>query len=98
MACAYKDTINTTLQKMILHVRPLHGRVAVTSSRFHFVITLLTADCGIYFILIININIFIFFMNGLAQIASYHRTTLELTEPLRMTYSFINVCKSSLHE
>ena len=37
-------------------------------------------------------------MTGLvAQMASYHGTTLELTELLRAIHSFTDVCRSSLH-
>jgi len=36
-------------------------------------------------------------MTGLAQVASYHGNTLEFTELLCATHSFINVCRSSLH-
>ncbi|CAI9610037.1 unnamed protein product [Staurois parvus] len=32
-----------------------------------------------------------------AQVATYHGTTLELTELLKATYSLTNVCRSSLH-
>ena len=35
-------------------------------------------------------------MTGLvAQVASYHSTTLEFTELLRATHSFTNVCRNS---
>ncbi|CAI9602449.1 unnamed protein product, partial [Staurois parvus] len=38
------------------------------------------------------------FMDGLiAQVTTYHGTTLEFTELLRGTNSFTNVCRSSLH-
>ncbi|CAI9572042.1 unnamed protein product, partial [Staurois parvus] len=37
-------------------------------------------------------------MDGLiAQVATYHSTTLEFTELLRVTHSFTNVCRNSLH-
>uniref|UniRef100_A0A8C5R0U7 Uncharacterized protein n=1 Tax=Leptobrachium leishanense TaxID=445787 RepID=A0A8C5R0U7_9ANUR len=32
-----------------------------------------------------------------AQVASYHSSTLEFTELLRATHFFTNVCKNSLH-
>ncbi|CAI9616025.1 unnamed protein product [Staurois parvus] len=36
-------------------------------------------------------------MGGLiAQVATFHCTTLEFTELLRATHSFTNVCRSSL--
>jgi len=36
-------------------------------------------------------------MNGLlAQVATYHGTTLEFTELLRVTHSFTNVCRSDV--
>ena len=40
----------------------------------------LTVDCGIF---------------RSVQVASYHRTTLEITELLRATHSFIKVCRNS---
>ncbi|CAI9616399.1 unnamed protein product [Staurois parvus] len=37
-------------------------------------------------------------MDGLiAQVTTYHGTTLEFTELLRASHSFTNVCRSSLH-
>ena len=59
---------------------------------FHFVIIPLTVDYGILYVERGN-----FTTGFVAQVASYHSTMLEFTELLRVTHSFTNVCRNSLH-
>lgn len=51
----------------------------------------LTVDCAIFS------SEEILRLHLLHQVASYHRTILRFTEPLRATHTFTNVCRSSLN-
>ncbi|CAI9613169.1 unnamed protein product [Staurois parvus] len=86
---------DSLLQRTRLHCSRIHcssiQRFAVVPSCFYFVITPLTVDRGIFFSK--EISRMAFF----ALVATYNSTTLEFTELLRATYSFTNVCRSSLH-
>jgi len=69
-------------RSVILRGRPLPGWAAVVPNRFHFVMTPLTADCGI------------FSSEEMSQLDLLHRW-LPITELLGATHSFTDVCRSS---